>query len=631
MNRIFFFALLINVFTTTAITTFAGVTHKLTDTVYFHESDGGSNIGWVIFEDYVFVIDANFPDYAETVLAEIKKTTDKPIRFVFDTHHHGDHAFGNTVFVKDGATPVSQQNCFNVLMDSKNLFSQWAQGKPAFQNAKLEIPTITFADLMVYDDGAQRVELLYFGHAHTVGDAVAYLPKEKIVFTGDMCVNGAFNYLGNANTESWVKVLTRVKELDIETVCPGHGKMAGKDLLDTQLNYFVQLREQVAASLGEGKTTEETMLAVDIPMYKEWTGVDVRKDHVTYVYSEMAGLITPWEFRDMGLYEGPNPTKDTPGWEEPKKLLVRGLSTDEIKDLQRVAPNMQIINAENREDFLNLIADADAVIGPVNNDELAKAKKLKWVHSVPAGVTEYSYPEFINSDVVLTNGQAMYGPAIADHVIGMALMFSKGLAKQYSVQKEKNWEWVTQGEMQDLEGKTMLILGFGGIGSRVAERAAGFGMNIYGIDPQDIAKPHYVTGIRKPDALHVLLPQANFVVSTVPLTKHTLKYFGKKEFGLMKPTAYFINVGRGQTVNQDEMVEALKNNTIAGAGLDVTDPEPLPDGHPLWDLDNVIITPHMSGRTEESWSRRWRLYRENVRRFANGELLFNVVNKEAGY
>lgn len=610
----------------------AGETHKVADGVYFHESDGGSNIGWVIFEEYVFVIDANFPNYAETVLAEIKETTDKPIRFVFDTHHHGDHAFGNNIFVKAGATPVSQVNCFDVLVDSKSMYANWAQGKPAYQNTKLEIPTITFEDKMVFDDGNQRVELLYFGHGHTVGDAVAYLPKQKILFTGDLCVNGAYNYMGQSNSESWVRALTRVKGLDVETVCPGHGEMAGSELLDTQLEYFVKLREQVAASLQEGKTAEETMLAIDIPMYKEWTGVEPRKDHITYVYSEMAGLITPWEFQKMGLWEGPNPTKDSPGWEQPKKLLARGLSTDEVKELKAVAPQMEIVNAENRENYLEALTDADALFSRISKEELDQAKKLKWVHSQSAGVSSYMYPEFIGSDVVLTNGQAMYGPAIADHVMGMALMFSKGLAKQYEQQiNEKEWKWVSQGEMQDIEGKTMLILGYGGIGSRVAKRAAGFGMDIYGIDPQDLDKPHYVIRIGKPDELHTLLPKADFVVSTVPLTKHTHRYFGAKEFDLMKDTAYFINVGRGQTVVQEDMIAALKNGKIAGAGLDVTDPEPLPEGHELWELDNVIITPHMSGRTGESWDRRWSLFKENVRRFANGELLFNVVNKQVGY
>lgn len=271
----------------TTITVFAGETHQVADGVYFHESDGGSNIGWVVFDDYVLVIDANFPNYAETVLAEIKKTTDKPIRFVFDTHHHGDHAFGNTVFVRDGAVPVSQQHCFDVLMGSKQLYTRWAQGKPAFASTKLEVPSVVFEDQLVFDDGNQRVELKYFGHAHTVGDAVAYLPKQKILFTGDMCVNGAFNYLGNSNTESWVKVLSKTKELDVETVCPGHGKMANQDLLDTQLEYFVLLREQIAAAMKEGKSLEQTASEIDIPMYKEWTGVEPRMDHITYIYAEM--------------------------------------------------------------------------------------------------------------------------------------------------------------------------------------------------------------------------------------------------------------------------------------------------------------------------------------------------------
>ena len=177
----------------------------------------------------------------------------------------------------------------------------------------------------------------------------------------------------------------------------------------------------------------------------------------------------------------------------------------------------------------------------------------------------------------------------------------------------------------------MLILGLGGIGKQIAHRAAGFNMTILAIEPQQMEKPRHVRGIYPPDELNNLLPDADIVVSCVPLTKHTFRYFGKQQFDLMKPTAYFINIGRGRTVVTEDLMDALRSKSISGAGLDVTDPEPLPADHPLWDIENVVITPHMSGRTQESWHRVWLLLRENVRRFAAGEPMLNVVNKQAGY
>src|SRR3954454_13221834 len=197
---------------------------------------GGSNNIWVVFEDYVVVIDANFPKEAGDVIAAIKKTTDKPIRYVFDTHHHGDHAYGNAIFAKYGASVIAQANCARLLrINGPKEFEEAGRlpkGRKDVRDSSLKVPNIIFDDKLVLDDGKQRVEFLFFGHAHTAGDACAYLPKHKILCTGDACVNGSFNYMGHSDSASWIRALERMQQLDVNIVAPGHGPFAGKELLE---------------------------------------------------------------------------------------------------------------------------------------------------------------------------------------------------------------------------------------------------------------------------------------------------------------------------------------------------------------------------------------------------------------
>lgn len=252
----------------------------------------GCNQGWVIFKDFVLVIDANFPDQAEKVIELIRQTTDKPIRYVFDTHYHGDHADGNAVYEKGGAVTVAQEN-------SRELFT--TKGKAGYEKSKISnpgdykleygIPSLYFPKTMVIDDGTQRVELIHFGHAHTAGDAVAWLPKQGILFTGDACVNGAFNYMGDSDTASWIGVLTEMQKLPVKTVAPGHGEMSDQNLLAQQKRYFVELREAIQQAIDAGKSLDEIKKSLDLPFYKEWAGVDVQKqtENIEYVYGELTG------------------------------------------------------------------------------------------------------------------------------------------------------------------------------------------------------------------------------------------------------------------------------------------------------------------------------------------------------
>jgi len=236
--------------------------------VYFHEGDikghGHCNNGWVIFEDYVLVIDGNFPSGANEIIPKIKAMTSKPIRFAFDTHHHGDHAYGNQVWVDNGAVPVAHTG---VVEEMKKYEPQrWldsAKTRPDVAASKLKFPTLLFPERMIFDDGTHRVELIYFGVAHTHGDGFAWLPKEKILFTGDACVNGPYNYTGDGDSGQWVTTLEGARKLGATTVCPGHGPIGTGTVLDDQQNYFIELRKQVKQRVDAPKSAEQMRTEVD--------------------------------------------------------------------------------------------------------------------------------------------------------------------------------------------------------------------------------------------------------------------------------------------------------------------------------------------------------------------------------
>jgi glyoxylase-like metal-dependent hydrolase (beta-lactamase superfamily II) len=258
---------------------------------------GGSNETWIVFKDFVVVVDANFPKEAADIIAAIKKTTDKPIKYVLDTHHHGDHAYGNAVWAKEGAKIVSHKNCARLLeTKGPQEWKQAARDRKDLAESELKQVDISFDDKHVIDDDTQRVEFIFLGHAHTPGDAVAYLPKHGILCTGDACVNGAFNYMGHSNSASWIKVLEKMKGLGPKLVCPGHGPLTGPEVIDKEKRYFTELRDHVQKGIDANKSLADITKSFDLPWYKEWTGVDVagpqmNKDSVEHVYKELTGKI----------------------------------------------------------------------------------------------------------------------------------------------------------------------------------------------------------------------------------------------------------------------------------------------------------------------------------------------------
>jgi glyoxylase-like metal-dependent hydrolase (beta-lactamase superfamily II) len=244
--------------------------------IYFHEgrvadnADAVCNNGWILFEDYVLVIDANFPAGARLIISKIRSMTDKPIRFAFDTHHHGDHAYGNQIFVENGGVPVAHTGVIEEMRryetgyygDKPGRWEEATKERADLRTTKLKPPSVLFSKDLIFDEGKHRVELMHLGVAHTHGDALAWLPKERILFTGDVCVNGPYNFVGDGDVGKWVATLDAAKKLGAKIVCTGHGPRSVATVLDDQQAFFKALREQVGALMAD-RTPEEAKSQIE--------------------------------------------------------------------------------------------------------------------------------------------------------------------------------------------------------------------------------------------------------------------------------------------------------------------------------------------------------------------------------
>jgi D-2-hydroxyacid dehydrogenase (NADP+) len=317
-----------------------------------------------------------------------------------------------------------------------------------------------------------------------------------------------------------------------------------------------------------------------------------------------------------------------------KKIVVATGGESLAHELQAVTPKVRVVllNPSNR---MQELADADAYIGDISPAEVRAGKKLQWVQVMSAGVEKILFPasgefDLRNSNITLTNNKVVQGPEIADHALAMLLMLSRNLYKLYSNDKQEVWDSSNYKGIE-LNGKTAVVIGMGGVGSQIALRANAFGMNIIGVDPEDKPFLPFVKRLVKPDQLDDVLPEADVVFVSVPDTPKSHKMMGAKEFELMKKNSYFIAVSRGGIYEMGGLVKALDERRLAGAGVDVTDPEPLPKGHALWKFDNVVVTPHIAGRSDQDAGRMVNTIKLNIQRFVDGKPLINVVDKQKGY
>lgn len=268
---------------------------------------------------------------------------------------------------------------------------------------------------------------------------------------------------------------------------------------------------------------------------------------------------------------------------------------------------------------------------PPMDELLARAKALRWLHLRGAGIDRIAVPHLLASDIVLTNGSGNHAPNIAEHVLSLMLAFARQLPQLVRQQSRKEWKPPSMARIFELSGQTLAIVGCGAIGQELAWRAAGLGLRVIGVKRAPGALPRGVDELFTLDQLGEVLPRADHVVLALPATAQTRGIVDAACLRQMKPGAYFYNVGRGTLVEPQALVDALRSGHLAGAGLDVTDPEPLPAESPLWAMPNVLITAHSAGFTPRSYERFEALLLDNMRRFDAGAPLLNVVDKAAGY
>ena len=340
--------------------------------------------------------------------------------------------------------------------------------------------------------------------------------------------------------------------------------------------------------------------------------------------------------KQLGLEESPMALRELPGWKPPQKIVLTGMGS--LDALKSAAPGVNFVVVNSAEEMVTHVADADAIASGdnvvCNERVLAAAKKVRWVAVYSAGVEECLGKKALEKPgIVVTNMRAVAGPVMAEHSVAMMFALSRSL--QVSIGRQARGEGWGGGfagsQPQALTGKTLLVVGLGGIGLEVAERAHALGMKIIATRASSREGPAYVSKVGLADDLPAMIGEADVVVSALPLVPATRNLFDAKMFARMKKTAFFINVGRGGSVVTDDLVAALNSGTIAGAGLDVTEPEPLPTDHPLWKAKNIIITPHMSAQSDLGQAARELILREQLRRFATGDKLLSVVDFKKGY
>jgi phosphoglycerate dehydrogenase-like enzyme len=311
-------------------------------------------------------------------------------------------------------------------------------------------------------------------------------------------------------------------------------------------------------------------------------------------------------------------------------LYLSRMGPEALKRMQAAVPSVTLV-AGDRTKVSEQIVDVDGVIGSINLGLIKNAPKLKWLQIESAGAEAFtSSEEFRKSQITLTNCKTLQGPEIADHA--MALLLSLTRQINVAIRDGMKGERVRrQYTPIELRGKTAVVVGVGGIGTQIAVRANAHGMTVIGVDPKEIPYLPFLAKVVPPDRLDSVLPAADVVFIAAPLTRQTEGMMGVRQFDLMKQNSYFIAISRGRLYDMNGLVKALDEKRLAGAGVDVTDPEPLPKGHALWNFSNAIITPHVAGISDGEYTRDEELFIENLRRFGAGEPLLNVVDKEKGY
>jgi D-2-hydroxyacid dehydrogenase (NADP+) len=300
---------------------------------------------------------------------------------------------------------------------------------------------------------------------------------------------------------------------------------------------------------------------------------------------------------------------------------------------------MRVVHLPTYDQLEQELADADVFVGfSLRPAQFAAARKLKWIHSTAAGVGQLMFPELRSSGIEVTNAAGVHRVPMAEHILGTLVCLARRFPDCVRHQQQSHWsqddlwEGVPPAHRpRELHGQVVLFVGFGNVGHEAAKMVRLLGMRIWAVTRSGRADDQLTERAFPIARLHEALPHADFVVLAAPETPETLKMIGEREFSAMKPSAYFINVARGSLVDDPALIRALQNRAIAGAALDVTSEEPLPAENPLWKLENVFITPHVSAISEHLWERQTELLTENLERWFSGRELLNRVDLERGY
>ena len=298
---------------------------------------------------------------------------------------------------------------------------------------------------------------------------------------------------------------------------------------------------------------------------------------------------------------------------------------------------LQIVQRNSYDGIEEDLREAEIIFTiSLRREQFAAARKLRWVHAPTAAVHQFLFPDLLESDVVLTNSSEVHGPVVAEHVIALIFALAKKISQTVLWQQKRTWGqaaiWSEGPRPREIAGAILGLIGVGSIGRNVAKKAAALGMRVIAVrEHPEKGRPEGVDTILASSQLDELLAASDYVVVVAPLTSATQGLMNAARFAKMKADAYLINVGRGAQVDDAALVAALRNRRIAGAALDVFEQEPLPPDSPLWDLENLLITPHTAGLTEKLWQRHYDLFSENLRRYLKHEPLLYTVDKRRGY
>ena len=305
--------------------------------------------------------------------------------------------------------------------------------------------------------------------------------------------------------------------------------------------------------------------------------------------------------------------------------------------LRRDFPGLDVVDLRGYEGIEQQIPNADiAIAWSIRPEQFRLARKLRWIHSTAAAVHQLMFPELIESNVILTNARDVHGPVVAEHVIALIFALAKRIPDAVRLQQKHSWGqreiWESHPRPREIAGATVGLIGLGAIGRAVARSASSLGMKVIAArEHPEKETPTGVTQVFSSLQIDELLALSDYVVLCAPVTPTTQGLMNADRFTKMKPEACLINISRGPLIDECALVDALREHRIGGAALDVFVKEPLPAVSPLWDLDNLLITPHTAGLTEKIWERQYALYTENLRRFLANQPLLGLVDKRKGY